>query len=101
MLRHFRNVLVAIAVAGLLGTAGPAQAGSFESEATPSDSPPMMIDVMLLRPVGLGMTVLGGMLFVPAAALTAVTRPSELGKPLELFVMKPVRFTFARPLGEW
>jgi len=38
-------------------------------------------------------------LFVPAAALTGLVRPREIGVPFEHMVMKPVRFVFVDPLG--
>jgi hypothetical protein len=39
------------------------------------------------------------MVFVPAAALTAAIRPSELHVPYEILVQEPVRFVFVDPLG--
>ena len=47
------------------------------------------------------MTIGGAVAYgVVVAPLVAMTRPSDLGKPLEPLVLRPARYTFVDPLGE-
>ncbi len=59
----------------------------------------VVFDAMLLRPMGLAVTALGGALFASVAPIVAITRPSDLRKPLDFLVLRPVRYTFVDPLG--
>jgi hypothetical protein len=62
---------------------------------------PVVVDAILLRPMGLMMTALGTVFYAfPVAPLTAITRPSDLGKPFKVLVGTPARFTFVDPLGQ-
>jgi hypothetical protein len=61
---------------------------------------PVLLDAFLLRPMGLMLTGLGAVMFVPAAVFVGATRPSEIGQPFELLVANPFRYTFMDPLGE-
>ncbi|MCA9509306.1 MAG: hypothetical protein R3E88_11605 [Myxococcota bacterium] len=57
-------------------------------------------DALFLRPLGLAALVMGVALFVPAAAITLVTRPHEIGKPLQGLVIAPARYVWADGLGK-
>jgi hypothetical protein len=60
----------------------------------------VVFDAIILRPMGLMMTAFGGMLFAfPVAPVVAMTRPTDLRKPLDFLVMRPARYTFMDPLG--
>ena len=59
-----------------------------------------VIDILLLRPLGIVATAHGVAFFLVAAPIVALTRPSELGVPFEWLVMKPVRYTWIDPLGD-
>ena len=61
---------------------------------------PVLLDAFFLRPMGLVLTGLGIVAFVPAAAFVGLTRPTDLGKPFKLLVANPFRYTFMDPLGE-
>ena len=50
---------------------------------------PQIIDAVLIRPLS----------FVPVAVVAAPGGKDALGEALEMFVMEPARYTFARPLG--
>jgi hypothetical protein len=52
-----------------------------------------------MRPLGLMMLGASCMVFVPAAALTAMVRPADLHVTYEILVQDPVRFVFVDPLG--
>lgn len=65
------------------------------------NSVPVVVDALLLRPMGLAMTILGAVVYAfPVAPLTAITRPSDIGKPFKMLVGVPGRYTFVDPLGQ-
>ena len=92
-----------VATALLLGSAGRSAASQvYEDrgiEATQRETP-VLLDALILRPVGLALTVIGAVVFVPAAAVVGATRPTDIGKPFEMLVANPFRYTFVDPLGE-
>ena len=62
---------------------------------------PIVVDVLVLRPAGMLMTIVGTAFYVfPVVPLTAITRPSDIGKPFKLLVATPARYTFVDPLGQ-
>ena len=98
--RLFTAVLVAAAL--LIGPVGSAAASTFDEEgfeATKKETP-IVLDALILRPVGLVLTAVGTALFVPAAAVVGVTRPTDIGKPFQNLVANPFRYTFMDPLGQ-
>jgi hypothetical protein len=61
---------------------------------------PVVVDVLILRPIGLLITAGGLMLYAfPVLPLTALTRPTDMFKPLGPLVAAPAKFTFSDPLG--
>ena len=97
-IRGFVAVLVASAV--LLSGAAPALAFRDEGLAASEKHTPALFDAMVLRPVGLLLTLGGAVLFVPAGAIVGITRPTNIGKPFHSLVAVPFRYTFLDPLGE-
>jgi hypothetical protein len=101
MLAPIRSFVAALCVAVLLTVSSvPAfaepQFGDKELEA----HVPVVLDVLLLRPLGLLMTAGGLMLYAfPVLPITAVTRPSQIFKPLGPLVATPARYTFSDPIG--
>jgi hypothetical protein len=85
-----------------LGLALPAAAdGLGRDNGDQEKAVPVVFDVLLLRPIGLMMTVAGTVFYaVPVAPLTLMTRPSDIAKPFKLLVGAPARFTFVDPLGQ-
>ena len=102
MWTRIRPLAAALAACGLLVSLVPpaaAQGGSL-ANAEREASVPILIDAIFLRPVGLVVTALGAALFVvPVAPIVALTRPTDLGKPFQLLVVTPARYTFVDPLG--
>ena len=88
--------LVAIMVSG----ATPALAFKDEGLTAREKSVPVLLDAMFLRPIGLVMTAGGAALAVVPTAFVALTRPTDIVKPLDALVAKPFRYTFMDPLGE-
>ena len=103
MQNRIRRFAAALATAGLvLSLATPALASDrpYAVDAEPS-AMPMIFDVLVMRPVGLAMTIVGTVTYVfPVAPIMAVTRPADLGKPIGPLVGAPARFTFSDPIGE-
>lgn len=100
MRTRFRRPVAALASAALiLSLASPA--GAFiRDEGDRKNSVPIVFDVLLLRPLGFLMTLGGAALYVfPVAPVTALTRPSDITKPLGPLVAQPGKFTFGDPLG--
>jgi hypothetical protein len=97
-IRGFAALLVASTV--LLSGAAPALAFKDEGAQAVEQHTPAILDAMVLRPIGLVLTVGGAALFVPAGAFTALTRPTNIGKPFHSLVAVPFRYTFLDPLGE-
>ena len=97
-IRGFTAALVASAV--LLGGAAPALAFTDEGLTSAERHTPAVFDALVLRPMGLVVTAVGAVVFVPAGAFVAVTRPTDIGKPFHNLVAVPFRYTFIDPLGE-
>ncbi|MCY4515151.1 MAG: hypothetical protein OXC69_08485 [Candidatus Tectomicrobia bacterium] len=60
---------------------------------------PMLVDAFLLRPLGLAATVAGTAAFVLTLPFSLPTGSVE--KAAKALVVRPARYTFARPLGEF
>lgn len=58
----------------------------------------MLLDAFLLRPLGLAATVLGTAAFVVTLPFSLPTRSADAAA--KVLVVKPAKYTFARPLGE-
>lgn len=107
MLNRLRRITAAICFIALFaGTVLPSTAGAKDSFINSSGAEannmtsPVMVDLLLLRPVGLvTMAFSTVFFFVPVAPITLLTRPSEIGKPFEILVLEPARFVWSHPLG--
>ena len=103
MHRLFRALASATLIVTLIvSLASPVAAvGLGEDNGDHPNSVPVVVDVLILRPLGLLGTALGLALYAfPVAPITAITRPGDLGKPFGPLVMRPVRYTFMDPLGQ-
>lgn len=100
MSKRLRLLSAALAGCALLATsASPSFATTTLTAADREASVPVVIDALLLRPLGLGMTVVGAGIFAVAAPIMAITRPTDMGKPFRKLVIAPARYTFVDPLG--
>jgi hypothetical protein len=100
MRKRFRSLVSALAIVGLVASlASPA--GAFQRDDGDAESSvPVVFDVVVLRPMGLLMTMGGVVLYLfPVAPITALTRPTDITKPLGPLVAAPGRYTFVDPLG--
>lgn len=97
--RRFAALLATVSL--IVGLALPAAADrSIYDVQDKTASVPMIFDILVMRPIGLMMTVTGVMVYVfPVVPIMAITRPTDLGKPLGPLVVTPVRFTFGDAIG--
>ena len=103
MFPNLRGLTATLLVCTLLVlSAAPASSAEMLSSNRSNDerSVNVVFDAGVLRPLGLVVTIGGALLYGVVAPFVAMTRPSELGKPLEPLVLRPARFTFVDPLGE-
>ena len=101
MLNRIRHFAAALATAGLaLTLALPARADRVAEISNEPSSVPMIFDIVIMRPLGLLATGVGAAFYVfPVAPMMALTRPTEITKPLGPLVGAPARFTFKDPIG--
>ena len=59
----------------------------------------MVVDVVVMRPLGLVATVLGTALTVVALPFTIPS--GSVGESAQAFIVKPAEYTFKRPLGDF
>ena len=100
MLRYLRASLAALAVVGMLAVpAGPAFAATNIDSLGNAKAPPM-VDLLLMRPLGLAMLAVSGVFWIPTQAFTMVIRPQDYQKPIDHMLKGPAKFVFVDPLGE-
>lgn len=59
----------------------------------------MVVDGLLVRPIGMAATVVGGAVFIVTLPFSLLG--GNVSEASEALVVKPARYTFARPLGEF
>jgi hypothetical protein len=93
-----RRLFAAFAVATLV--AAPVSAVTKEGvDRVDSEFAPPMLDVLVLRPVGLVGLMLSSMLWVPAELMTVCVNPTEWKVPVDHLLTKPARYVFVDPIG--
>jgi hypothetical protein len=96
-LRSFTAMLVIVALVAVT-VAGPAGAAVIGEEDDQVTAGKMAADALLVRPLGLVATLVGGVLFVVALPFSALGgNVNEVGQRL---VVDPALFTFKRPIGD-
>jgi hypothetical protein len=97
-MRSVRRFLAAFALAALV--AAPASAVSNERvDRVDAEFAHPMLDVLVLRPVGLIGLALSSALWVPAELMTLAVNPTEWKLPVDHLLTKPARFVFVDPIG--
>jgi hypothetical protein len=95
MLRRSKYLACLISV--LLCAAWVAPVWGAESEG--GDPAPMMLDALIVRPVGVVATIVGTAVFIVTLPFSVPT--ASVNKAAKTLVGDPFLFTFDRPLGEW
>jgi hypothetical protein len=100
MLRHLRTLLAALAVVGMLAVPVTSAFAATNVDLIENEKAPPMVDLFLMRPLGLAMLGVSAVLWVPAQAATMVVRPTDYMKPIDYMLVRPAKFVFVDPLGE-
>ena len=99
MLRHLRTPLAALAVVGMLAVpAGSVFAGS-DIDSTQHQNASPMVDLLLMRPLGLAMLAVSAALYPPVQGATMVFSPRDWRVPIDYMLKKPAKFVFRDRLG--
>lgn len=99
MFSKLRGLVVTVMICALLSA--PSAAAAFtRSEEVDEHSVNVVFDALVLRPIGLVVTIGGAVAYGVTAAIVGITRPKDLGKPLEPLVLAPARYTFVDPIGQ-
>jgi hypothetical protein len=80
----------------LLATSAGASINNWDTGRSNEFSP--VVDVLLFRPVGIGLTLAGGALCVVMCSFATLT-PNGAAQTANQLVLKPLEFTFVRPVG--
>jgi hypothetical protein len=101
MFTRVRGFFVAVAIGALLlGHAAPATASNIDDDFSRVHDVPILLDAMVMRPVGLAVTAVGAALAPLPMVIVGITHPPDVLKPFDILVMAPARFTFADPIGQ-
>jgi hypothetical protein len=99
MFSKLRGLVVTVMICALLSV--PSAASAFtEPEDVDESSVNVVVDALILRPIGLVVTIGGAVVYGVTAAIVGITRPKDIAKPLEPLVLAPARYTFVDPIGQ-
>jgi len=90
---------MALTVSPLSGLAANVIEAEMNSNKEPPDPGAMLIDLIVVRPLGLVATLGGSAIFIVSLPFSALGGNAE--DALESLVVSPAEFTFKRPLGEF
>jgi hypothetical protein len=100
MPRHLRTLLAALAVIGMLAAPATSAFAASGVEMIENEKAHPIVDLLLMRPLGLvGLTV-SAVVWVPAELATMAIRWDDRHKPVEYMLKGPARFVFVDRLGE-
>ena len=97
-MRSVRRFLAAFALVALVAAPASAVTNERVDQVDAAFAPPMM-DVLVLRPVGLIGLGLSAILWVPAELMTLAINPTEWKMPVDHLLTKPARYVFVDPIG--
>ena len=97
-----RAVAALCAVVMMMGLAGPAFGDAEFSSQLPEENATSdpVVDALFLRPLGMVSLAYGIALFVPAAIMTAITRPTDIDKPFDQLILAPIKYVWVDELGK-
>ncbi len=99
MFSKLRGLLVTFMICALLSVPSAASAFTGDDQAG-ERSVNIVFDALILRPIGLVVTLGGAVAYGVTAAIVGITRPKDIAKPLEPLVLRPARYTFVDPIGQ-
>jgi hypothetical protein len=99
-IRAFTAALVGVAVLAASAPALAAETMIGRDDGGVPGQVPVVVDALILRPMGLLVTAGGLVLYAfPVLPIVALTRPTDMFKPLGPLVAAPAKYTFSDPLG--
>ncbi len=96
---RFSPLAAVVAVCLFLAPVALAEPGSLGPNYDAQGRVEPTLDALVLRPLGLLMTVTGFVTFVAYAPIVAITRPTDIAEPFKSLVLGPARYTWVDPLG--
>ena len=100
MLRNLRTLLAALAVVGTIAAPATSTLAASSVEMIETEKASPMVDLFVMRPLGLVFLGVSGVIWVPAQAFTMMIRPRDYQKPIDAMLKEPAKFVFVDPLGE-
>lgn len=100
MLRHLRTLFAALAMVGMLAAPATSAFAASGTEMLENEKASPMVDLLLMRPLGLVGLAVSAAVWVPAELFTLMIRPRDYQKPIDYMLKGPARFVFVDPLGE-
>ena len=88
-------VIVLLCMTGLAGAKTPY---TTDDKAEDASAEAIILDTLVLRPIGLAATVAGTAMFVVSLPFSLLTR--RVDKAAQKLVVEPGKYTFTRPLGQ-
>jgi hypothetical protein len=92
-----RRSLVVLALMVSFVAATPAFAGSRSAEEAEPAS--VVVDILILRPLGIATTVLGAAMFAVSGSICALVAPTQIGVPFDILVKRPAVYVWGDELG--
>src|SRR3972149_7414788 len=89
MLRNLRTLLAALAVVATLAAPATSTLAASSVEMIENEKAPPMVDLFVMRPLGLVFLGVSGAIWVPAQAFTMMIRPRDYQKPINAMLQRP------------
>jgi hypothetical protein len=99
MLRHLRTLFAALAMVGMLAAPATSAFAASGTDLIENEKAPPMIDLMLMRPLGLVGLAVSAVVWLPTQLFTLMIRPQDRQKPIDYMLKGPAWFVFVDPLG--
>lgn len=90
------HLLIAL-ILGFLSITGANPAFARDADNEEASGPSMVLDALVVRPMGIAGTILGTVFFIGSLPFTILG--GNVPEAAEALVIKPARYTFVRPLG--
>jgi hypothetical protein len=97
-MQSLKALITSLSLAVFLAVSLPGTALANETGTESGDDVAIILDLVVLRPVGLVATVAGVIIFVGSLPISLPT--GSVGKTFNAMVAKPASYTFWRTLGE-
>lgn len=93
-----KRLIASLSLAVFLAVSLPGVAQANEQGTESGDDVAIVLDLLILRPVGLVATVAGVVIFIGSLPISLPTW--SVGKAFRALVARPAAYTFARTLGD-